>query len=53
MGRQWVEFKVCAGLSRHNSEQDDIDNELWEELQERIRLIVKEHRYEPILPMVD
>jgi hypothetical protein len=53
MGRQWEDFKISASLSRHNSEQDIIDNSLWEELQERIKLIVMEHRYEPINPMTD
>lgn len=52
MGRQWEEIKVAAHLSRHNSDQDEIDNALWEELQERISLIIMEHRYEPINPMV-
>lgn len=53
MGRQWEDFKVCASLSRHNSEQDIIDDALWEEFQERVRLIAMEHRYEPINLLVD
>lgn len=52
MGRQWEDFTVSASLSRHNSDQDEIDNALWEELQVRIRLIIMEHRYDPINPMI-
>lgn len=52
MGRQWEDFTISASLSRHNSDQDITDDGLWEELQQRIELILREHRYEPINPMV-
>jgi hypothetical protein len=48
MGRDCVEFRVTAMLSRHNSEQDRIDDTRWEELQERVRAICMEHRYASI-----
>jgi hypothetical protein len=48
VGRTCEEFKVSAMLSRHNSEQDRIDDALWEELQARVRAICQEHRYASI-----
>ena len=48
MGKDCVEFRVAAMLSRHNSEQDRIDNALWEELQKRVQAICMEHRYASI-----
>lgn len=51
MGRECVEFRVVATISKHNSEQDLIDDMLWEELQGRINAICMEHRYESIGPM--
>lgn len=53
MGRNCVEFKVIATVSRHNSERDREDDDLWEELQERVRAICMEHRYESIGPLAD
>jgi len=51
MGRNQVELKVTAALSSHNSEQDEIDEALWEEIEERIKAIISESRYEDIRPM--
>ena len=38
MGHEWVNLTVTARVSRHNSAQDDFDNERWDEL----RRLVKE-----------
>jgi hypothetical protein len=53
MGRDCVEFRVTATVSRHNSDRDREDDALWEELRERVRMICMEHRYESISPMAD
>lgn len=50
MGREQASFTVYATVARHNSEQDRIDDDLWEELQRRVRAICREHRYESIQP---
>lgn len=46
MGRDTVRMEIVGYVSRHNSEQDRKDDADWAELQERIRMIVREHRYE-------
>jgi hypothetical protein len=47
-----AEYHVYALLNRHNTEQDDIDNQLWDELSERcyeaIQSIVDEPKYKAI-----
>lgn len=50
MGRDSREAKIAASVSDHNSEQDDIDEKLWEELLEEIRAVVRQPKYEPIRP---
>lgn len=47
-----MEVKVSAAVSRHNSDQDRLDDSLWEELQHRIEMIVNEHQYQTITAMV-
>lgn len=48
MGWTYVKFQMRGHVSSHNSEQDDIDHDLWEEFTDRIRAIAKEHRYESL-----
>lgn len=48
MGYDQVTLQILAYPSRHNSDQDITDDWLIEELQERIRLICMEHRYESL-----
>ena len=52
MGRDSVRFSVSAVLSRHNSEDDEIDNRLWEKLQEEIRDLIDHPEFERISPMI-
>lgn len=48
MGRSLEEYRILASLSSHNSEQDEIDEQLWEEVKRRIREIIEDPRYESI-----
>lgn len=52
MGRDVVKLKITATLSRHNSEDDIIDNELWEEIKNEIRCLLETPEYERISPML-
>lgn len=52
MGYTSESITISVTLSRHNSDQDRQDNADWQELQERIEMIVREHRYEGISAMV-
>lgn len=45
MGYETRQITVIGRISRHNSEQDRIDEDLLEELENRILMIIKEHRY--------
>jgi hypothetical protein len=42
MGHEWVDFTVRAKLSRHNSAQDDHDDERWAELRRLIEELCKQ-----------
>jgi hypothetical protein len=46
MGRETREIKIVGSVSRHNSEDDLIDDSLFDELEHRIQMIVKERQYE-------
>jgi hypothetical protein len=48
MGRERRRLVVVGSVSRHNSDQDVMDDFLWEELRGRIEAICAEHRYEPL-----
>lgn len=50
MGRDRVSLEVYATLSRHNSEEDIEDNELWEEIKSEIRALLEHPEYERINP---
>jgi hypothetical protein len=50
MGFELVTFKVYAKVSRHNSEDDDIDDALWEGLFQRVQAICQDPIYESIDP---
>ncbi len=52
MGREQKTITIYMYPSRHNSDQDLIDNSLVDELQTRIDLIVREHRYESLKAMI-
>lgn len=49
MGTELRIIEVHGLLSDHNSDQDKIDESLWEELRCRITMIAKEHRYESLM----
>lgn len=50
MGREMVGIKVYATLSSHNSEQDDLDQALWDDLTSRIKAMCGEPKYDDIRP---
>ena len=52
MGRETKEMTVCAWVSRHNSEQDEKDEALWEELRRRIGEVCEEPQFASIDPDV-
>ncbi len=49
MGYEQVYLRATALVSRHNSERDRRDDELWKEFLDRVRLIANEPRYQRIL----
>lgn len=52
MGRGSIEvLTVVASVSRHNSEQDDVDDALVEDLRTRLEAIAHEDKYESIRVM--
>ncbi len=53
MGYDSRNWTVVARLSRHNSERDMNDNELWNELTERLCRVASAPRYERIAVLVD
>jgi hypothetical protein len=52
MGRQHVELKVTAAVSRHNSEKDEIDDTLWRLLELEIQKLIGQDKYKSIRPEV-
>lgn len=46
-----MELAVAASLSDHNDEQDGADEALWTDLQERVKAIIADPRYEAIEPI--
>lgn len=52
MGNLHAEITVSGLLSRHNSPQDRSDDVLWAELYDRIKALVEDARYEPIVPVI-
>lgn len=48
MGWDIVEARITGHVSHHNSDQDRQDDHDWEEVQTRIHLIIKEHKYEKL-----
>jgi len=59
MGREIWErgVRVICSVSRHNSQQDEIDDALVEEMQQRIRdavrPILEDPRYEDVISFTD
>lgn len=51
MGRELVVFEVSATLSRHNSPEDEKDDEAWDDLKDKIIALTKEPKYQNIQPM--
>jgi len=52
MGRTHEEIRISVSLSRHNSEQDDIDDNAFENLKMEIREICEREEYQHISPMM-
>jgi hypothetical protein len=52
MGRDRRTATIYASVSRHNSEQDDIDDALWDELIDAVRDLISDPRYDSISPDV-
>lgn len=48
MGQDYVHVSVAASLSRHNSEQDRLDDAAWEELYRRLIALCAEPQFEGI-----
>lgn len=48
MGRDSVEIKIVALLSRHNSEQDAEDDAAWAHFQDRLKELTEQPRYSNI-----
>lgn len=49
MGRETFDITTSVRLSRHNSDQDDIDDALAHDLAQRIKAIAEEPKYADIL----
>jgi hypothetical protein len=52
VGWDSVRIVIDGHVSRHNSDQDQEDDWLMDELADRLRLIVAEHRYDSLGLMV-
>lgn len=52
MGYTAISMLVTANLSAHNSQQDDDDQALWDDLASRVRALADEAKYKPICAMV-
>lgn len=48
MGREQVTLRLEAYVSRHNSEQDRADDELWEQFKNTVAALAADPRYEQI-----
>lgn len=53
MGREYRTISVTCSVSRHNSEQDDLDEAAYDHMREAIEQLVKHSHYQDISPMVD
>lgn len=45
MGRELVRTEITATVSRHNSEQDRLDNEAWERFQEELDALIEKYEW--------
>ena len=52
MGWDTADIRIIASLSRHNSPQDQRDDELLEELRDEIGKLVEQPKYANINPMI-
>lgn len=52
MGRNSQSLKVVATTSAHNSERDDADEALWDELRGKIEALVSDPVYASISPLM-
>jgi hypothetical protein len=52
MGRTFEKITVSVTLSRHNSEQDDIDDNAFENLRNEIQELCSREDYKHIDPLV-
>lgn len=48
MGWERVTMTATGQVSRHNGDQDRLDDAAWEEFCERVRAIAAEHRYDSL-----
>lgn len=48
MGYDIVDYRITASVSRHNSDQDEEHDALWEEVKKRIQEIIDDPKYAPI-----
>jgi hypothetical protein len=53
MGYDRVELKITARLSRHNSEEDRVDDERWRDLIKKVTDLVYGAKYARIDAQVD
>jgi hypothetical protein len=44
-----MEIRVSGSLSSHNSEQDEVDRRLWEEMRKKIKEIADEPQYDHLI----
>jgi hypothetical protein len=51
MGWNLENWCVSVRTSSHNSKQDEIDQQLWEELKARLEELISEPQFEPISPI--
>lgn len=48
MGREVVRTEITATVSRHNSEQDRLDDEAWEQFQEELDRLIESYEWSRI-----
>lgn len=48
MGVDRRTLQIDGYVSRHNSDQDRLDDSQWQEFVDRVALIAREHRYDSL-----
>lgn len=49
MGYDQVQGSIVGRVSRHNSERDDDDNALWNEMTDRLRTVLADPKYNEVV----